>query len=84
MSNMKNKNFRKLLLLFGSTSALSIIFCLTLGDNTVGESAPLFIQIIYFILMLFLPILYMCSLSYWIDSRFEKKLILSHPEYYFF
>ena len=72
---MKNKNFKKSLLLFGAMSGLSIILCLIVGNSLVGNGAypAAFIQFIASILMIFLPIFYVWGIIYLINLMIQKK-----------
>ena len=72
---MKNKYFKKLLLLFGSMSGLSIILCQIVGSSLVGKGAypAPFIDFICSILLIFLPILYVWGIIYAINLMIEKK-----------
>ena len=76
---MKNKNFKKSLLLFGTMSGLSIILCQIVGSSLVGNGAypTLFIQFIVSILLLCLPIFYVWGVVYLIKLMSEKKTYIS-------
>jgi len=76
MNMMKNKNFKKSLLLFGTMSGLSIILCQIVGSSLVGNGAypTLFIQFIVSILLLCLPIFYVWGVVYLIKLMSKKNL----------
>ena len=79
MYMLKNKNFKKSLLFFGTMSGLSIILCQIVGSSLVGNGAypAPFIQFIASILMIFLPIFYVWGVVYLIKLMSEKKTYIS-------